>query len=429
MQFLKKWFIITNHDYWRILILIILFPLSFFLLFLSVTSPTGFISLSFLYKRAAAAAAAEQSTRVQGSRMAVCLVGGARRFELTGPSIVKNILNIYPNSDLFIHSPLDSNAYKLSLLNLAPKIASVRIFKPEPVPQTESQTRVLTASNSPNGTQGLLQYFNLVEGCLAMIKSYQEEKNFTYDWIVRTRLDGYWSAPLKPDNFIPGIYVVPPGSSYGGLNDRLGIGDFETSSVALSRLSLIPQLDAAGFRQLNSESAFKAQLNVKRVPHIELSSPFCVVSDRTYGYPPARYGVLVAAMSSKGPLSGGKCRPCEAACYGRCLETVMPNLERGGWSWTAEYWGNGALELCDARGEWEKGWEKLFDRTAGGELAAERRRIIGLDIEKCVMGFENMKGRTAIWDAPEAVEICGLGGLQPNSSSYVQLSPDQRRRV
>lgn len=87
------------------------------------------------------------------SRMAVCLVGGARRFELTGPSIVENILKEYPNSDLFLHSPLDQNSFKLSLLKRAPRLASVRIFEPKPLPQTESQVQVLTAANSPSGIQ------------------------------------------------------------------------------------------------------------------------------------------------------------------------------------------------------------------------------------------------------------------------------------
>lgn len=87
------------------------------------------------------------------SRIAVCLVGGARRFELTGPSIIENILKQYPNSDLFLHSPLDVNAFKFSLLKNAPRIASIRIFKPNPVPETESQLRVLTSKNSPNGIQ------------------------------------------------------------------------------------------------------------------------------------------------------------------------------------------------------------------------------------------------------------------------------------
>lgn len=87
------------------------------------------------------------------ARIAVCLVGGARRFELTGPSIVQNILEVYTNADLFLHAPLDQNAYKFSLLNNVPRLASVRIFEPKPMPETEFELRVLTASNSPNGIQ------------------------------------------------------------------------------------------------------------------------------------------------------------------------------------------------------------------------------------------------------------------------------------
>lgn len=87
------------------------------------------------------------------SRMAVCLVGGARRFELTGPSIVENVLKVYPNADLFLHSPMDRNAYKFSLLKAVPRLTSVRIFNPEHLNETESQVRVLTAANSPNGIQ------------------------------------------------------------------------------------------------------------------------------------------------------------------------------------------------------------------------------------------------------------------------------------
>lgn len=340
------------------------------------------------------------------SRIAVCLVGGARRFELTGPSIVQNILGVYNNSDLFLHSPLDPNAYKLSLLKAAPRIAAVKIFQPEPIPETQSQSRVLTAANSPNGIQGLLQYFNLVEGCLTMIYDYQRKNNFTYDWIVRTRVDGYWSRPLPRDSFIPGKYLVPPGSSYSGLNDRLGVGDYNASAVALSRLSLIPLLDAAGHQQLNSESAFKAQLAVKEVPYVTHRIPFCVVTDRRYEFPPGRFGVPVAALSSPGPLSGAKCRPCTPACTGSCVGPVMNGLYRG-WSWTE--WANRSLELCDARGDWEEGWEKLFDAVAGKRLAAERKRVEeALKLKQCVDDFEEMRKRTALWEAPPAADICRL---------------------
>uniref|UniRef100_A0A5B7C2R0 DUF7796 domain-containing protein n=1 Tax=Davidia involucrata TaxID=16924 RepID=A0A5B7C2R0_DAVIN len=348
----------------------------------------------------------ERKDELDRSRIAVCLVGGARRFELSGPSIVQKILKVYPNSDLFLHSPLDSNAFKFSLLKIAPRIASVRIFKPEPIPETESQVRVLTAQNSPNGIQGLLQYFNLVEGCLTMIKAYQEHNNFTYNWIVRTRVDGYWSDPLSPDNFVSGHYLVPPGSSYGGLNDRFGVGDLNMSTVALSRLSLIPQLDSAGFRQLNSETAFKAQLTTQSVPYVTQRLPFCVITDRTYDFPPSQYGVPVAALSSPGPLSGAKCRPCTPACSGPCVADVMFGLDRG-WSWTD--WANGTLQLCDAHAEWEKGWDKVFDRVAGKKLAAGRKQVWALKLEQCVDDFNEMRRRTFNWEAPAPAEICRLG--------------------
>ncbi|XP_047976147.1 uncharacterized protein LOC125218509 [Salvia hispanica] len=347
---------------------------------------------------------------LNGSRIAVCLVGGARRFELTGPSIVERILRVYENSDLFLHCPLDSNSYKLQLLSDAPRIASVRIFKPQPVPETESQLRVLTPSNSPNGIQGLLQYFQLVEGCLPMIKAHQEKNNFTYDWIIRTRVDGYWSDPLGPENFIPGKYVVPPGSSYGGLNDRFGVGDYNSSVVALSRLSLISQLDSAGLTQLNSETAFKAQLSTQNVRYTTKRLPFCVVSDRQYPYPLGRNGVPVAALSSRGPLSGAKCRPCKPVCSGPCVGPMMSGLYRS-WSWTE--WANNTLELCDAHGEWEEGWETLFDNSAGKKLALARKRIWALNMDKCVDGFEKFKKRAAHWVGPSAAEICGLGLKNP----------------
>lgn len=414
---LRKW--VADLD-WRLLFLVIV-PLSV-LLFVSFSPTpinTAFPLRSFIFNRtnfpdfeSACPPRPPNGThsakvdQLHQSRIAVCLVGGARRFELTGPSIVEKVLKKYPNADLFLHSPMDKNAFKLSLLKTAPRLATVRIFEQKFVPQTEEQVRVLTAANSPNGVQGLLQYFNLVEGCLTMIESHQTQQNFTYDWIIRTRVDGYWNAPLHPKNFVAGQYIVPSGSVYGGLNDRLGIGDFYTSKIALSRLSLISKLDLAGYRKLNSESAFKAQLITQNVSYIENRLPFCVVTDRTYEFPPAHLGVPVAALSSPGPLSGVKCRPCTPICRDICVADVMSSLDKR-WSWTNL--GNGTLELCDAHGDWEKGWEKIFDRVAGEKLDAERRRVKVLKFEECVRDFREMKRKAVKWEAPAEEEICRAG--------------------
>ncbi|RZS26159.1 hypothetical protein BHM03_00059465 [Ensete ventricosum] len=416
-------------------VLALLAALLLILLFLSCTrgslSPSPFRSLP-LFRSPSAGDTALMSERIsrrkgelERSRIAICLVGGARRFELTGPSIVRNLLEELPSADIFLNSPLDKDSYKLSLLKAAPGIAAVRIFTQKTMPMTESQERVLTANGSPNGIQGLLQYFNLVEGCLRMIKSQESKGNFTYDWIIRTRVDGYWSAPLDVIKaFQHGTYVVPSGSRYGGLNDRLGVGDRATSEVALSRLSLIPRLDAAGFRQLNSESAVKAQLTSSKMRWEEIGVPFCVMSDRRYGYPPGTSGVPVVSIGSQGQLSGAKCRPCEPACTGQCAADVGAALDRE-WGWTE--WRDGSLQICDPSGGWAPGWEHIFDRVAGPEAATARKSVAELDMATCVDDFEIMRKKAASWEAPTAMEICRLG-LPGRTNSAIIVEDGLYRR-
>ncbi|XP_065881957.1 uncharacterized protein [Euphorbia lathyris] len=397
---------------WRFLLLIL--PAFFLLVYICVSSipistfPTAFAPVaSFFFNWTTADSSSPPPVyELDGRKIAVCLVGGARRFELTGPSIVESVLKVYPNADLFLHSPLDKNSFKFSLLKIAPRIAAIRIFKPRNINETEAEVRVLTSAGSPNGIQGLLQYFNLVEGCLTLIQEHQKQNQFIYDWIIRTRVDGYWNAPLHPSNFIPGHYLIPPGSNYGGLNDRLGIGDYNSTVVALSRLSLIPKLDSIGYRNLNSETSFRAQLTSHGIYYKARRLPFCIVSDRRYVFPPGQYGVPVAALSSPGPLSGAKCRPCTPICEGKCVRETMSVLDKG-WSWTD--WENGSLDLCNAQDEWEEGWEKIFDRVAGKKRAAVRKRIRDLKMKECVADFNEMRWRTFRWDSPPADEICKLG--------------------
>ncbi|XP_078177815.1 uncharacterized protein LOC144572221 [Carex rostrata] len=348
------------------------------------------------------------------SRVAICLVGGARRFELTGPTILKHVLTVFPEADLFVHSNLDVNSFKLSLLRSAPRVTEVRIRRPMVFNETEEQRRVLLARSSPNGIQGLLQYFDLVEGCLDMISAQESRGSFKYDWIVRTRVDGYWTGPLDQKTFKRGSYVVPEGSRFQGLNDRLGIGNSSFSAVALSRFSLLPRLASASFHDLNSESAFHAQLKLFNISTVELRFPFCVLTDRQIPYPPNKSGLPVASISSPGPLSGVYCRPCIPQCKGKCMEQSGPKLDKG-WSWTE--WRNSSLELCNANRPWQEGWEEIFDKDAGIVAANVRRRVKEMKIEECVREVEGLKRKAERWNSPDPIEICNSGFPQVERKS------------
>ncbi|KAJ4765044.1 E3 ubiquitin-protein ligase UBR3 [Rhynchospora pubera] len=249
----------------------------------------------------------------------------------------------------------------------------MRIRRPVRFRETEGHMRLLSAGSSPNGIQGLLQYFDLVEGCLNMIAAYETQGNFTYDWILRTRVDGYWTGPLDLKAFKTDSYIVPEGSRYGGLNDRLGIGNRSISDVALSRLSLLPNLASAGF-------------------------------NRQYKYPPSGDIAPVASIASPGPLSGAKCRPCAPHCKGECIEKLGPEKWLG---WTE--WRNGSLELCDGSQPWQEGWEDFFDKVAGKVTADMRLKVKEMTTEVCLQEMKGLKKKAGRWNGPDPIEICNLG--------------------
>jgi len=91
-------------------------------------------------------------------------------FELTGLTLRRHLLDPYPNTDVFLHAPLDKDSHKFSLLAGSRNLRVVKIFKPRPIPQTSVTNEVITSWGSPHGMQGLLQYFNLVEGCYGLVK-------------------------------------------------------------------------------------------------------------------------------------------------------------------------------------------------------------------------------------------------------------------
>ncbi|KAG6481164.1 hypothetical protein ZIOFF_057759 [Zingiber officinale] len=120
--------------------------------------------------------------------------------------------------------------------------------------------------------------------------------------------------------------MVLTGSWYGGLNDRLNASNQVTSKFAFSCLSLIPHLYAIGYRRLNLELVFQAQLAVENVTWEEVHILFYVVSKRQYEYPPQHYDILV------------------------CTEEVVAGLDQV-WRWME--WRNfNNLEVCNGSTGW-----------------------------------------------------------------------------
>nr|GEV72752.1 hypothetical protein [Tanacetum cinerariifolium] len=148
---------------------------------------------------------------------------------------------------------------------------------------------------------------------------------------------------------------------------------------------MIQELDNARLHELNSEPAFQVQLKLRNVSYLTKRIPFCIVSYGSYGFPPGRFGVLVAALSSK------------------WAEIAVNRIERQ-WNWTGN--ANGTLRLCDGHDKWENGSENLLDGVTAAKLVAIRKKVSKLSFDKCVEDFEIIKRRWTAWDVPPAEELC-----------------------
>ncbi|GJP80676.1 hypothetical protein CLOP_g10879 [Closterium sp. NIES-67] len=340
----------------------------------------------------------------------------------------------------------------------AVELGAVHIFAPTWLNESallHNHTGTLYGGTSPQGTQGLLQYFHLVETCIPMIKGYEHRQGVTFDWIVRTRVDTYWAAPLPPvllpsprfeagqERSLPAsasvpvvldpaAYWVPYGSDFWGVNDRFGVGTWDTAEAAMGRLSMLERVMARGYDDLNSEKGLRAQLQVAGVRVGRLDVPFCVMSRRPY----PDDDVLVAAVASTAPLNGAKCWPCTPKYSGIRALLKYPLIPSTRWirSPSADWLNRpasprGAVLLCDPTRPWEEGWPEVFDASVGSELAAMRRAIVNTSSEDCMRSFEEFKTLSEHWSAPPLAAICHrslLGPLDllgpPSASFYTATS-------
>lgn len=256
--------------------------------------------------------------------------------------------------------------------------------------------------------QALLKYFNLVENCLRLIKSYEQEQEFEYSYIFRTQLDGFWTGPPPPLPANVSTYVVPLGSSFSGINDRLGVGGRKVSQFALARLTMLPELRLHALSGLNPETAFAAHLQLKPVSVIRTRFPFCIISRRKYKWPPDLWGVPILAISNKVPMNGAKCRPCRPVARREDAEAILRQFERQ-WGWPGA---SSGLDLCNSSLSWEGDAEAIFSDTVGLELARQSKGVVVRSMEGCVGSYKQVEARAG-YDGPSARIVCQLAQWGP----------------
>ena len=271
------------------------------------------------------------------------------------------------------------------------------------------QKPTLTIREATHPMQGLVQYFEMVEGCLDLIQTHAKLRNVSYDWVFRTRVDTFWNGPPPPlSDLEHDHYTIPYGSDYFGFNDRAGMGSMETSFVALRRLSCLPELHQRKGHGFNSESAFKAQMDGGGINVVRKNFNFCVLTQRIYGSGlPHPKSVPVVSIASGGSLNGAKCRACKSIAVGKQAKGIADRLGPfHGWFGSAS-----EPQFCNGSEDPNhKGWEAEFDEAAGPAAAAIRKEIGNRSLSECETSYNLLIATPTAYKGPPADLVCRLGG-------------------
>ena len=255
--------------------------------------------------------------------------------------------------------------------------------------------------------QGLLLYFQMVEGCWDLIQAHQRESGKRYDWVLRIRADSYWNGPPPPlDQLDPLHYTLPLGLNFGGWNDRAGIGGLSSSQPALQRLSSLPRVvDMA--HHTNSESVYKAALAEAHINVSQRDFSFCIYTRRyltpTLTWPLQKNDVPLLSIRTRGALNGAYCRACTPEVVGEEALRFYQNFSN-------PFGGQASPQFC--RGSQPpdfEGWGSEFDASAGPEAARIRHDVMNRNFSECVVAFRVLETSTG-YVGPPAEVACQLAG-------------------
>jgi len=173
-------------------------------------------------------------------KIAICMSGLMRTFSECYDSLKENILDIY-DCDVFLFVSKTEDKF-IKLLNPVKSI----VLDADPVLKKENCKLWKMRHYS---LQGVLQQLWKIEECYNLVLEYEKEKNFQYDWIIRTRPDLMYHRKLDELYYLPKDYLYLPNFIPGTKIFYMGFLDFiyeHGFEIDLTKFKSVPDQMAIG---------------------------------------------------------------------------------------------------------------------------------------------------------------------------------------